>query len=324
MKFLKRAKEILEIEIEELKWVSSNLDLNFSKSVSMMLDCINSAGKIVVTGVGKCFHIAEKISATLASTGTTSVPLHPSQALHGDLGILTKNDLLLVLSYSGESNELLEILPAVKRDCLKIIAMTAFPNSTLAKNADAIINVAVRREACPFNMAPTSSTTAMLAIGDAIAIILLEARGFKKEDFAKLHPGGTIGKTLLLKVTDIMRKDNRIAKVPATATIKEALIAMTSARAGAVVIVNKSNKVLGIFTDGDLRRLINANGNNIPSMLIKDVMTKKPITIEESSLAVDALKVFEQHAIDDIIVVDKKGHLKGLIDIQDMPRFKIL
>jgi arabinose-5-phosphate isomerase len=321
---LKRAKEIINIEIEELRWVASNLNASFSHSVELMLQAVNNGGKIVVTGVGKCFHIAEKISATLASTGTTSVPLHPSQALHGDLGILTKNDLLLVLSYSGESDELIEILPSVKRAGIKIIAMTAFKNSTLARTADNIIQSAVRREACPFNMAPTASTTAMLAIGDALAIILLEARGFKKEDFAKLHPGGAIGKTLLLKVADIMRKDEHIAKVRENARIRDALFAMTSARAGAVAVVNIKNKVIGVFTDGDLRRLINQNSRDIPQLKMREVMTKNPITISETALAVDALKIFEEHAIDDIIVVDKDKNLKGIIDIQDMPRFKIL
>ncbi len=320
---LKRAKEIIEIEIEELKYVADNLDLNFSKSIQLMLHTLQANGKIVVTGVGKSFHIAEKISATLASTGTTSVPLHPSQALHGDLGILTKNDLLLVLSYSGESSELIEILPPVKREGIKIVAMTALKNSTLARMADGIIQTTVRREACPFNMAPTASTTAMLAVGDAIAIILLEARGFKKEDFAKLHPGGAIGKTLLLKVADIMRKGERLAVVKENAKVKDALFAMTSARAGAVAVVNEKNKVVGIFTDGDLRRLINKNNRDIPQLKIKEVMTKNPITILESALAVDALKIFEDHLIDDIIVVDKNNYLKGMIDLQDMPRFKI-
>jgi len=323
MKILERAQEILDIEIEELQRVRNDLGPDFSHAVEVILQCLKQDGKIVVTGIGKSYHIGQKISATLASTGSTSVMLHPSQALHGDMGMLNAKDVLLVLSYSGESDELLELIPAVKRCGVKIVALTGCATSALAKHSDAIIKAAVTREACPFNMAPTASTTATLAVGDALAIVLLEARGFKKEDFAKLHPGGSIGRTLLLRVSDLMRKDDRVAKVPLTATIKDAILAMTSARSGSVAIVTPDQQVAGIFTDGDLRRLVSQN-QDVTATLIRTVMTPGPITVRETSLAVDVLKIYEDHNIDDVLVTDDDGCLVGMVDIQDLPKFKIL
>ncbi len=282
-----------------------------------------SPRRVVVTGMGKNFHVGQKISATLASTGSTSVALHPSQALHGDLGIVSKGDILLALSYSGESEELLQIVPAVKRLGVKIIAITGAENSAVAKTSDEIICTPVLREACPFNLAPTASTTAAMAVGDALAIVLLEARGFKKEDYARLHPGGTIGQTLLLMVGDIMRKGDRLAKIGVNARVKDAILAMTSARSGSVGIVDKRGKVAGILTDGDLRRLISKK-RNIPELPIEDVMTPSPVVIGENALAVEALKIYEERAIDDLLVVDRAGRLVGMVDIQDLPKFKIL
>ncbi|MBI2441821.1 MAG: KpsF/GutQ family sugar-phosphate isomerase, partial [Lentisphaerae bacterium] len=271
-----------------------------------------------------CFHVGQKISATLSSTGSPSVTLHPSQALHGDIGILGGNDILLALSHSGESAEILEILPAVKRVGAKIVAMTGAAASALARSSDAVILIPVRREACPFNLAPTASTTAMLAVGDALAIVLLEARGFRREDFAKLHPGGAIGRTLLLRVADIMRKDKRLACVNIRAKVKDAILAMTSARAGAVGIVDASGKLAGIFTDGDLRRLITQRRGAIAHLPIRAVMTRAPITVRAQDLAVEVLKIYEEHTIDDLLVVDGQCRLVGLVDIQDLPKFKIL
>ena len=256
MKMVKRAREILDIEIKELQRVRTQLGQDFSRAVQLILDGLNRDGKIVVAGVGKSFHIGQKIAATLSSTGSPSVTLHPSQAMHGDIGILGGRDVLLALSHSGETAEVLEILPVVKRLGVTIVAMTGVAQSALARASDEVILIPVRREACPFNMAPTASTTAMLAVGDALAIVLLEARGFRKEDFAKLHPGGAIGRTLLLRVADIMRKDKRLARIGTQAKVKDAILAMTSARAGAVGIVDRTGKLAGIFTDGDLRRLI--------------------------------------------------------------------
>jgi arabinose-5-phosphate isomerase len=323
MKTIKRAREILSIEIRELERVRKSLDRRFSRAVKLILECLARDGKIVVTGVGKNFYVGQKISATLASTGSTSVILHPSQAMHGDLGILGKNDVLLALSYSGESDELLDIIPAVRRQGNRIVAMTAVPDSAVARASDELILTPVAREACPFNLAPTASTTAALAVGDALAIVLLEARGFKKEDYARLHPGGAIGRTLLLRVGDIMRKGDRLAKVAVSARVKDAILAMTSARSGSVAVVNRNGKIAGIFTDGDLRRMITKK-RNIPECPVREIMTPSPISIRDNALAVDVLKVFEEHAIDDLLVTDRAGRLAGMVDIQDLPKFKIL
>lgn len=323
MNYIERARDIIGLEIQGLQKLQNNVDLEFNTAIELILETLASKGKIVVTGIGKNLHIAEKISATFASTGSTSVVLNPVQAMHGDLGILTVDDVVLALSYSGESEELLAILPVIKRQGLKIVALTGFADSTLAKNSNAVISVAIDSEACPFNMAPTTSTTATLAMGDALAMVLLEARGFKKEDYAKLHPGGTIGRTLLLKVSDIMRPLERIAVVPHNAKVKEALVAMTTARAGSACIVNDENSAIGIFTDGDLRRHL-ALKADLLNMNVKEVMTASPITVSPDQLAADVLAVFERHNIDDLLVVDKENKPIGSVDIQDLPRMKIL
>jgi arabinose-5-phosphate isomerase len=289
----------------------------------VLLKCLEQRGKIVVTGIGKNLHIAQKVSATLASTGSTSVTLNPAQAMHGDLGILTAGDVLLVLSYSGESEELIALLPIAKRFGVKIISITGDPNSSLAKHSDVAIMAAVDREACPFNMAPTSSTTVALAIGDALAMVLLEARGFDKEDYAKLHPGGAIGRALLLRVSDIMRTGDRLAIVKDNGKVKDALVAMTQARSGSAAIVDANHKLLGIFTDGDLRRNI-AQHANILDIPIKQIMTPAPITVTADRLAVDVLRIFEERNIDDLLVVDGQNRLVGAVDIQDLPKLKIL
>ena len=287
-----------------------------------MLDCLDQKGKIVVSGVGKNLHIAEKLSATLASTGATSVVLHPTQAMHGDLGILSRGDVLLALSYSGASEELLKILPVAQRLGIPIVGMTAEPESALARCSTEVLSVAVEREACPFNMAPTTSTTATLALGDALAMVLLDARGFRKEDYALLHPAGAIGRTLLLHVSDIMRTGERLACVVETANVESALFAMTQARAGSVAVVDAGNKVLGIFTDGDLRRHVARA--DLLTLPIRDLMTVDPFSVNPDQLAVNVLKIYEDHAIDDLLVVDDDGCLVGAIDIQDLPKLKIL
>jgi arabinose-5-phosphate isomerase len=324
MKTVQRAQAILDIEIGELRRVRRHLGKDFSQAVQVLLEGLSRGGKIVVTGVGKSFHIAQKIAATLSSTGSTSVTVHPSQAMHGDIGILGPNDVLLALSHSGESDEILEILPVVKRQGARIVALTGTADSALARASDAVIRLCVRREACPFNMAPTASTTAALAVGDALAIVLLEARGFKKEDFAKLHPGGAIGRTLLLRVADIMRTGERLARVGLNAKIKDAILAMTSARAGAAVVVGPGQKLAGIFTDGDLRRLISRHRGDIAGLPVSKAMTRKPVTVRAQDLAVEVLKLYEGHAIDDLPVVDSQGRLVGMVDIQDLPKFKIM
>jgi len=323
MNYVAQAREVIDVEIEGLRCVRDALDSGFSQAVEAILAALADGGKIVVTGIGKNLHIAEKMSATLASTGSTSVVLNPSQAMHGDLGIICRRDVLLALSYSGESEELLALLPLVKRAGTCIVAMTGVPDSRLAGLSDIVLPVTVEREACPFNMAPTCSTTAALAVGDALAMVLLEARGFKKEDYARLHPGGSIGRSLLLRVADIMRTGDRLARVPREATVRETVVEMTRARAGSAGIVDEEGCLLGIFTDGDLRRHMMAGPHLIDSA-VADSMTRTPITVTPDMLAADVLRIFEDHSIDDLAVVDDGNRLVGAIDIQDLPKVKIL
>lgn len=318
-----RGREVIQLEINGLNKVLQNLDSGFTSSVELIIQATQAGGKVVVTGVGKNLHIGEKISATLASTGTTSVFLNPIQAMHGDLGILAPSDILLALSYSGESDEILNLLPLVRRFGIKVISLTGKRHSSMAKLSDEVISVAVDREACPFNMAPTTSTTATLAAGDALAMVLLDARGFKIEDYAKRHPAGAIGRTLLLRVSDIMRKGSRVASVPVTATIRDVILAMTKGRSGSAGILDKTGRVVGIFTDGDLRRHL-PKYPDIINMPVATLMTRHPITIKAAGLAVDVLQLFEIHNIDDLLVVDEKGKLVGAVDIQDLPKLKIM
>ncbi len=322
LNYAERAREIIDVEIEGLKKISSTLDDAFTRGIELLQSAIERGGKIVVTGVGKNLPIGQKIVATLTSTGSPAVLLHPNDALHGDLGIISACDVVLALSYSGESDELRDLLPAIKRRETPIVALTCSRENFLARHADCVILVAVEREACPFNMAPTSSTTATLAMGDALAMVLLEARGFKKDDYAKLHPGGAIGRTLLLKAADIMRKDGRVASIQPGKNVQEAIFAMTEARSGSVVIVDDERRVLGIFTDGDLRRHIQKP--DLAQTAIRELMTANPITLKQDELAVDVLAIFQQHNVDDLIVVDHENRLAGMIDIQDLPKFKIL
>ena len=322
MNYVEKAKEVISLEMAALKKVRDSLDGEFNQAVKLILERLQQGGKVVVTGVGKNLPIGQKIASTLTSTGCPAIFMHPSDAMHGDLGILHNTDILLALSYSGESEELMNLIPVVKRHGVTILSLCGEPDSALAKNSDVVIYVTVDREACPFNMAPTASTTATLAVGDALAMILLEARGFKKEDYAKLHPSGAIGRTLLLRVSDIMRTGERLAKVQKGSKVKDAVLAMTSARSGSVVVVDNQSRVLGIFTDGDLRRHI-SNPTGVGDRLIEEVMTPEPITLSRNHLAVDVLAIYEKHNIDDLIIVDEKKHLVGMVDIQDLPKFKI-
>jgi arabinose-5-phosphate isomerase len=318
-----KAREIVGLEIEGLRAVQGLLGKSFDAAIRMILDCLAENRKVVVTGVGKNLHIAQKISATLASTGTTSVVLNPSQAMHGDLGILNDGDVLLSLSYSGESEELVNLVPLVRRAGVRIVTITGDAESTLARHGDITIAATVPREACPFNMAPTASTTAALAVGDALAMVLLKARGLNRDDYAKLHPGGAIGRSLLLRVADIMRTEDRLATVPAEGTVKDAVVAMTRARTGSTGVVDGEGRLIGVFTDGDLRRHISEDPH-ILSRPVADVMTPSPITVCADQLAVDVLRVFEQHHVDDLLVVDENGVLVGEIDGQDLPKLKIV
>ena len=321
--FVARAKQVMDIEIAGLQSARDALGDRFSQAITLLLTVLERNGRIVVTGVGKSLHIAEKISATLASTGSTSVVLNPMQAMHGDLGILSDTDALLALSFSGESDELLALVPVVKRRGIPILALTGGLESSLAKHSDVIIPIVIDREACPFNMAPTTSTTATLAIGDALAMVLLDARGFDKSDYARLHPAGAIGRALLCRVSDIMRTGDRMATVPMAATVQDAIVAMTGAKAGSACIVETNGQLAGIFTDGDLRRLLTSRRDLFESP-VREVMTAKPTAVRLDQLAVEALHIFEQRKIDDLPVVDKDGRLVGCIDIQDLPRLKLL
>src|SRR5438270_761536 len=254
MQHLARAREVFDIELAALKAVRSQIDRAFDQAVELLLHSLKQRGKIVIIGIGKSGNIGQKIAATFTSTGSSSVVLNSVDALHGDLGIVNDGDSILALSYSGESEELLNLLPALKRFSIKIIALTGAGKSTLARYSDAFLSVKVPKEACPFNLAPTASTTAMLVMGDALAMALLQARGFKKQDFAKHHPAGAIGRALLLRVREIMRSHSRTAVAPQSLVVKEALLLMTHAKSGSVSVINTRGKLVGVFTDGDLRR----------------------------------------------------------------------
>jgi arabinose-5-phosphate isomerase len=323
LKYVEKAQAVLDIEIAELQSVRNSLNGEFDQAVEMMLGQLAAGGKIVLTGVGKNLPIAQKIAATLTSTGSPSMVMHPSDAMHGDLGILLGRDIVIALSYSGASDELLTLLPAIRRTGVKIIALTGERDGPLARLSDALLLVKVSREACPFNIAPTASTTATLAVGDALAMVLLEARGFKREDYAKLHPGGAIGRALLLRVSDIMRTGERLASVPMGSVVRDAVLAMTRARAGSVAVVDAAGVVQGIFTDGDLRRHIDS-AHSLADQPVAGLMTVNPKRLRADRLAVEVLTFFEQYNIDDLIVVDEHDKLVGMVDIQDLPKMKIL
>lgn len=311
---INRAKEVLRIEAEAVKSLIKRVDKNFERAVRLILSC---KGKVVVTGMGKPGFIGEKISATLSSTGTPSLSLHPADAIHGDLGRVTRDDVVIAISNSGETEEILRLLPTLKKIGTKIVAMTGSMKSTLAKYSDVVLNVGVKKEACPFNLAPTASTTAMLAFGDALAIALLDKRGFKKEDFAFYHPGGALGKRLLLKVEDIMRKGSANPVVKGERKVKDVLLKITGARAGSASVVDKKGVLIGIFTDGDLRRHLETDAA-LSSRQVKNVMTKNPITISKEMLAADAFRILHEKKIDEIPVVDKSKRPIGLVDVQDL------
>jgi len=323
MSHLAKARQVFDIEIAALKKVRAQLDKSFDVAVETIVEAVKRRGKIVVVGIGKSGNIGHKIAATLTSTGAVSVVLNSVDALHGDLGIMNDGDVILALSYSGESEELLNLLPALKRFSVKIISLTGNLKSSLARHSDISLNAKVHKEACPFNLAPTSSTTAMLALGDALAMAVLQARGFKQKDFARFHPAGAIGRAMLTKVCDIMRTENHNATAGQDLTVKEALFVMTRARSGSLSVVDARGKLCGVFTDGDFRRLMAAD-ENLLSQPLKKVMTRNPIYISANALAQEALKIFNERNIDDLIVVNAKREPVGLVDSQDLPKLKIM
>ena len=323
MSHLAKAREVFDIELAALKAVRALLDQSFDLATATVVEALKLRRKIVIVGIGKSGNVGQKIAATLTSTGSTAVILNSVDALHGDVGIVNDGDVILALSYSGESEELLNLLPALKRFSVKIISLTGNLKSSLARHSDVSLNVKVPKEACPFNLAPTSSTTAMLVMGDALAMAVLQARGFKQKDFAKYHPSGAIGRAMLLRVGDIMRTGNRNAVAGENITVKEALLVMTHAKSGSLAVVNARGKLAGVFTDGDFRRHM-ASSENLLSQPLKRVMTPRPVCISENALAVEALKIFNERNIDDLIVVNAKHEPVGLVDSQDLPKLKIV
>ncbi|MDB6020432.1 MAG: KpsF/GutQ family protein [Pedosphaera sp.] len=323
MNHLACAREVFDVEMAALKNVRALLDESFDAAVELVVDTLRRRGKIVVIGIGKSGNIGRKIAATLTSTGSTSVVLNSVDALHGDLGIVNDGDLIIALSYSGESDELLGLLPALKRFSVKIISLTGSPKSALARYSDVVLNVKVPKEACPWNFAPTASTTATLVMGDALAMAVLQARGFKQTDYAKHHPAGAIGRAMLLKVGDIMRSGARNAVAQETFTIKEALMVMTRCRSGSLSVVNARGKLVGVFTDGDFRRNMALDGELL-KLPLKNVMTRDPICVRDEALVAEALKIFNERNIDDLIVVNAKKEPVGLIDSQDLPKLKLM
>jgi len=308
------ARKVLKIERDAISSLIRRIDDNFEKVIKAIY---RIEGRVIVTGMGKPGFVAQKISATLSSTGTPSLYLHPAEALHGDLGRVTKDDLILALSNSGETEEIIKILPLVKKIGAKLVAMTGNPRSTLARFADHCIDTSVKREACPMGLAPTTSTTVMLAMGDALAVALLERKGFKEKDFAFYHPGGILGKRLLLTVEDIMRKGPSSPVVRQDAKIKKVLVAITRARAGSASVVDSSGRLIGIFTDGDLRRHLETNPKLIECE-VRHVMTKNPTVITKDRLAAEAFDILRSKRIDELPVVDAKKRPVGLLDVQDI------
>jgi arabinose-5-phosphate isomerase len=323
MSHVAQARKVFDIELAALKAVRASLDKAFDRAVEAIVEALKHRGKIVIVGIGKSGNVGAKIAATLTSTGTTAVVLNSVDALHGDVGIVNDGDVILALSYSGESEELLNLLPALKRFSVKIISLNGNLKSSLARHSDVALNVKVPKEACPFNLAPTSSTTAMLVMGDALAMAVLAARGFTQKDFAKYHPSGAIGRAMLLKVGDIMRTDNRNAVADENLPVKEALLVMTRAKSGSLAVVNARGKLSGVFTDGDFRRHM-AENENLLAQPLKNVMTRNPICIHDDALAAEALKIFNERNIDDLIVVNAKQEPVGLVDSQDLPKLKIM
>jgi len=308
------ARQVVQIEKNALEKLHNQFADEYVSAIELLLNC---KGHVIVIGMGKSGHIGNKISATLASTGTPAFSVHPGEASHGDLGMITKNDVTICVSNSGETEEVLNIVPIIKRMGIKIIAITGNPKSSMAKIADVHLSIDVGEEACPLGLAPTTSTTTTLVLGDALAVTLLKLRGFTEEDFARSHPAGTLGKKLLLHIEDLMRKGDDIPSVKMGTNIEKALFEITKKRLGMTAIVDEDNQVMGIFTDGDLRRAFDAN-INLKSTSIEKVATLNPITIESNKLAVSAAALMEQHNVHGLLVVDKDKRLVGALNIHDL------
>ena len=319
--FAASGRRVFATECEALAAVGGRIDAQFGAACRMVL---GSLGRVVCTGMGKSGHVARKIAATLASTGTPAFYVHPSEAAHGDLGMVTDADVVLALSYSGESDEILLLLPALRRQGNRVIAMTGNPGSALAQEADLHLDVSVPVEACPLKLAPTSSTTASLAMGDALAVALLEARGFTADDFARSHPAGALGRRLLLHITDVMHVGAEVPKVRPDATISEALVEISGKRLGMTAVVDGDDRLLGLYTDGDLRRSLDDADIDLRHTRIDRVMTHAPKTIDADALAVEAAQLMEAHKINALLVIDRGGRVVGALNIHDLLRARVV
>ncbi|HSW69721.1 MAG TPA: KpsF/GutQ family sugar-phosphate isomerase [Gammaproteobacteria bacterium] len=319
-KICKLGQAVIEAEAAAIHSLASRINTDFAKACQYLL---TSAGRIIVMGMGKSGHIGKKIAATFASTGSPAFFIHPGEAKHGDFGMITQEDVLLIISNSGETDEILAILPFIKRLDLPLITLTGNPHSTLAKAAKINIDVSVEKEACPLGLAPTSSTTAALVMGDALAISLLERRGFTAEDFALSHPGGALGRRLLLRVDELMHTGNALPKVDFNAFLKTALVEMTQKKLGMTTIVNQNNELTGIFTDGDVRRAFDNNAD-IHHTIIQDIMTKNPKIISPDTLAAEALHIMESHKITALIVTNEQNHPVGVVHLHDILRAGVM
>jgi arabinose-5-phosphate isomerase len=321
---LKLARDTLTIEAAALHTMRDRLEGSNADALVLAVELLHACqGRIVVSGIGKSGHIARKIAATFASTGSPAFFVHPAEASHGDLGMVTRDDVFVALSNSGETDELLTIVPIVKRTGAKLIALTGAPNSSLAKLADAHLDTSVEKEACPLNLAPTSSTTAALAMGDALAVALLDARGFQAEDFQRSHPGGRLGRKQLMYVSEVMRSFEETPKIAISTPLQEALLEMTSKRMGMVVTLDANNQVVGIFTDGDLRRLLEKN-TNLDGLTLDSAITSSPRTIPPELLAEEAIEMMEKHRINHLVVTDSTGALLGALNLHDLFAAKVI
>lgn len=314
------AREVLNIEAEAVLALTKRIDDSFLQALNIVLSC---KGRVIVSGIGKSGHIARKIAATLSSTGTPAYFVHPAEASHGDLGMITANDVFIALSYSGESQELLTIVPVIKRQGAQLISMTGNSKSSMAESADVHLNAAVDKEACPLGLAPTASTTAALALGDALAVALLDAKGFRKEDFARSHPGGSLGRRLLTHVRDVMHSGNQVPAVRQNATLAEAVLEISRKGLGMTAIVDDAQQVLGIYTDGDLRRTLEKQ-SDFNSVLVSSVMSRNPHSILPDALAVEAVQIMEEYNISQLLAVDSGNKLVGALNMHDLLRAKVI
>lgn len=319
---LTKARQYLQTDIRQLTRVADELDPAIASAVPVICEAIRAGRKLIFTGMGKSYHIAAKCAATFTSTGSPSVRLHPSEAPHGDLGILNDGDVVLLLSYSGESREVLQLVPLLRRARVKLIAVTGSHENQLARLADLNISVRIEKEACPFNLAPTTSALVTLAVCDTLAMLVHEELGFTREAYGRLHPGGAIGESLSLRVRDIMRKDERLPHCRETDSIQQAVLVMTRCKSGAVGVLNNLDHLTGIYTDGDLRRTL-TQAVDLTETPLKNHMSVTPISIHPDAEATEALKLFSRHNIDDLLVVDDRRMLVGMVDLQDIPKLKL-